>query len=314
MSSLKKPRRIVTSGRPYLDIDAYAGIIAYAELLRAQGHDAVAASTSVLNESITQTIRSWHAPLVTNYEPLPGDTFTVIDTSDPDHFDPIVDLAQVTEVIDHHPGLEQYWRDRIGAGTDIEFIGAACTQVFERWQKAGLLAKMTQTSAKLLLSGILDNTLNFKAMVTTDRDHQAYTSLSDHAHTQNDYPSQYFTECQEAILADARTSITNDVKTLQFKTYPAKLGVGQLVIWDASDVAKSHLQIIESVMSKINPKWFMNLVSVGEGNSYFIATDPSVQQWLSNLLDVRFTDRAAKSSRLWLRKEIIKQDLDTTPK
>jgi len=173
---------------------------------------------------------------------------------------------------------------------------------------------MTETSAKLLLSGILDNTLNFKAKVTTDRDHRAYASLAAHARIQNDYPSQYFTECQQTILADARTSITNDVKVLKFKTYPAKLAIGQLVIWDAADVAKSHLQIIQEVMGKISPKWFMNLVSVGEGSSYFIATDPAIQQWLSSLLGVQFKGPTAKANRLWLRKEIIKQDLETAPK
>lgn len=48
--------KIVTSGNKYLDIDAYASIIAYAYLLRLKRIPAKAVSTSKLNESITQTL------------------------------------------------------------------------------------------------------------------------------------------------------------------------------------------------------------------------------------------------------------------
>ena len=40
----------------YIDIDAYAGIIAYANLLNLKGIQAKAVSTAKLNESITQTL------------------------------------------------------------------------------------------------------------------------------------------------------------------------------------------------------------------------------------------------------------------
>ena len=44
---------IVTSGARYIDIDAYASIIAYANLLNLKGKNAIAYSSSPLNESIT---------------------------------------------------------------------------------------------------------------------------------------------------------------------------------------------------------------------------------------------------------------------
>ena len=34
--------------------------------------------------------------------------------SDPAYFDKVVDVEKVDEVIDHHPGFEQHWQDRIG--------------------------------------------------------------------------------------------------------------------------------------------------------------------------------------------------------
>lgn len=49
--------KIVTSGRKYLDIDAYASMIAYRELLRVLGEDVVAVSTALLNQSVPKMIR-----------------------------------------------------------------------------------------------------------------------------------------------------------------------------------------------------------------------------------------------------------------
>ena len=122
--------RVITSGSTYLDIDAYAGCIAYAELLQKLGTEAQAVSTAVLNESIPAVVREWHAPLVTKYNPSDNDTYTLIDVSELKYFDTFVDLARVDEVIDHHPGLESFWQEKIGDKAIIEHVGAACTQVF----------------------------------------------------------------------------------------------------------------------------------------------------------------------------------------
>lgn len=49
---------IITSGSRYIDIDAYASIIAYAKLLYLQGKSAIAISKANLNESITPSLRN----------------------------------------------------------------------------------------------------------------------------------------------------------------------------------------------------------------------------------------------------------------
>lgn len=59
LNNSKQPVKVITSGSSYLDIDAYGGCIAYAELLNLLGYEAKAVSSAKLNESITPTIRSW---------------------------------------------------------------------------------------------------------------------------------------------------------------------------------------------------------------------------------------------------------------
>jgi hypothetical protein len=53
----------------------------------------------------------------------------------------------------------------------------------------------------------------------------------------------------------------------------------------------------------------MNLISIKDGCSYFVTDEPAVQQWLANLLGVKFDGNVAAANRMWLRKEILKADI-----
>lgn len=302
--------KIVTAGFSYTDIDAYAGIIAYAELLRAQGIDGQAVSTAPTNESVSKTILSWQPDIQTTYTPNDKDTYTLIDISDPEWFEKFVSLDRIDEVVDHRPGFEEYWQQQIGDGATIEPVGSACTQVYEKWKASGLLDQMSVTAARLLVCGVLDNTLNLKATVTALRDHEAYNDLLSRADLPEDWSAQYFTEVQEAILADAVTAVQNDTKMLNFKTFDNTLCVGQFAVWDGHIALERHQNALASALSDMQPQWFMNLISVGEGKSYFVSNDAGVKEWLSALLGISFEGNTATAERMWLRKEILKQDIE----
>lgn len=306
--------KIVTSGLNYLDIDAYGGCIAYAELLRLQGEDAVAFSSATINESVTKTILSWEVDFVNAYVINDEDSFVLIDVSEPDYLEKQVDIDRVVEVIDHHVGFEEFWRARLDENkANIEFIGAACTQVYEKWVASDLLNSLSETSARLLISGILDNTLNFKAGVTTHRDIDAYESLLKIANLPSDWTAQYFSECQESIFSDIQLALKNDSKMMQFNNIKAdSIAFGQLVIWDAEKATNDYRSKIEQVMASMSDNWFINVVSINEGNSYFICSNDIVGEWATKILDVHFNNGLAKANRLWLRKEVFKQDQSHT--
>lgn len=296
--------KVVTSGKGFMDIDAYGGCIAYAELLRVQGEEAVAVSTAPLNESIPPSVRAWNAPFETAYSPGPADTFVLVDISDPGWFEEIVRPDKIVEIIDHHLDFRGYWQARPAVKADIEFIGAACTKVYERWKAAGLLEGLSVTSARLLVCGILDNTLNFKAKITTERDRTAYDDLMSRDDLPADWTAQYFSECQEGIEVDLPRAVQNDLK--DFRHMPELPDyVGQLVIWDAGKILKTRTAEIAAVLGAQSQDWTINIVSIHEGCSYFMAHDPIVQAKLSPLLGLHFKHGIAKANRLWLRKEII---------
>lgn len=303
--------RIVTSGSLHLDIDAYGSCVGYAELLQKQGTKAQAVSLAPFNKSIPPVVRQWPAPLRQNYKATPTDTYTVVDVSEPEYFEKFINMDKIDEVIDHHPGYEEYWHSRIGEGAKIEQVGAACTQIFEAWLQAGLLAQISEVSARLLMCGILDNTLNFGAVITTKRDHAAYDALKQYANLPDNWPELYFEYCQQSVVSDIARTLKNDTKLLTFTTFgDTPVVVGQFAAWHAKDVIYESEAIIQEQLSARGLNWFVNAISIGENKSYFVTDVPEVQRWLSELLGVLFEENVGVATRMWLRKEIIKQDID----
>jgi inorganic pyrophosphatase len=302
--------RIVTSGSQYIDIDAYGATVAYAELLNLQGVAAKAVTSAPINASVPPSVKAWGAPIDQHYVPTADDTFTLVDLSDPTRFDRLVDHEKIDEVIDHHPGHVNQWHERPDVKTDIEFVGSACTMIFERWQKAGLISQMSALSAKLLMCGILDNTLNFKATISTARDRTAYDQLLPISGLPNDWPKRYFSDCEQLILSDLPKAIRDDTKKLDFAGRDQPVVVGQIAIWDAEPILQNNLAAFDTTLSKHDAEWFANIISINDGRSHFYCKDENLKHWLSRLLELKFAGDIATTNRMWLRKEILKQAIE----
>lgn len=303
---------IVTSGHPSLDIDGYGSCIALAELLRLQGEEAIAASRGRMNATIPPLVLEWKVDFKTMQKPVKDDIFTVVDVSDPNQLDPAVDASHIAEIIDHHPGFEAYWKEQ-GIQAQLEFVGAACTMVYERWRDAGLLPHMSTTSARLLVCGILDNTLNLKASITTQRDKTAYAQLLTQADLPNNWPQQYFRACQETALKDAAKAILNDLKVQEYPTLAYKVTVGQLALWDAQNFIHSDRETIAAILSQKDLPWFMNLIDLHTGKNVLMCEDADLKAWLAKTLNTVFEGDIATTDRMWLRKEIMKRSHEQSP-
>lgn len=299
---------IVTAGAKWLDIDAYACMVAYAELLRLQGKQAVAAtSDAALNESITPDLRVLSVDFVRGYQAKATDQFVLVDISDPAEFDMMVRPDRVTALFDHHVGHEKQWRQQLGDNCRIESVGAAVTLIYEAWAQAGLLDQLSRASAQLMAAGILDNTLNFNAELTSERDREAYADLSKRAELPDDWAQAYFTDCQKLIASDLDTALRNDTKLVTYPGAKSTMYVGQLVLWDAAPMLQTN-EVLRT-MKAMSPYWYANIIDLARGKSVFISDNTEVQEWLSNLLGVAFTGNTATADRLWLRKEIMKKSL-----
>lgn len=296
--------KIVTSGSRYIDIDAYAGCIAYSYLLNLKGICSKAVSTSKLNESITKELLELETKL-DKYTPTEDDEFIIIDVSDKDFFDNIVRENKITEIIDHHIGYEEYWKERLGDNSKIEFIGSIVTIIFELYEKENFQDKITKDIAYLMMAAILDNTLNFKAKVTTNRDIIVYKKLEKIAKSSENYARKYFMDCQQIIEDDLKTALENDTKIgIVSKKLPNI--VSQLVVWDKTKIFENKKLILDT-LNNFGNKWILNLICLEEGKSYIIASNDLLLQDIQKLLKGKIDKFYLQCEDVWLRKEIIKQ-------
>lgn len=301
--------KTITSGASYLDIDAYACCIAYAELLNLQGIPACAVSSAKPNASVSKTVLDWGRAFQ-KHEPSLADEFILVDVSDYHHFDPLVVLDQVVEVIDHHPGFENYWAKKLGSAADIRPIGAAATQVFQRWQASGLLGKISEQSAALLATAILDNTLNFTSQMTTAADIDAYADLSLRGKLAKDWPEHYFLECQGAIESDLTNALATDLKRMKPESNLPRV-FAQMTVWDADTLLQKHRPTINRWMAAQGEDWLLNIISIRDRKSCLLAEPLPSQQKLSHLLTLDWIAGMSVLTPSILRKELLKLGLHT---
>ncbi|QTD36109.1 DHH family phosphoesterase [Pseudomonas fluorescens] len=299
--------KVITSGSAYLDIDAYACCIAYAELLNLQGIPARAVSSAKPNASVSKTVLGWGAVLH-DYRPTSSDEFVLVDVSDYHHFDPLVALDRVVEVIDHHPGFEDYWTQTLGTAADIRPIGAAATQIFQRWKAAGWLSSISEQSAALLATAILDNTLNFTGQMTTTADIDAYAELAPHGKLMADWPEQYFLECQATIESDICAALAADLKRMKPDSLLPQV-FAQMTVWDANALLERHRSTINDWMAGQGDDWLLNLISIRDRKSCLLAKPLVSQQKLSHLMPLDWHAGIAVLEPSMLRKELLKLSL-----
>ena len=297
---------IVTSGKKYIDIDAYAGCIAYAQLLNLKGIKSKAISKAKLNESITKSLLNLNIKL-DKYEPKEDDEYIIIDVSNKNYFDTFVREEKIIEIIDHHVGHEKYWKNKLKEKAKIEFIGSVATIIVELYEKENLINKISKDLAILLISAILDNTLNLKAKITTQRDIIAYKKLEKIINDKS-YPEKYFNECQLQITENLKTAIENDTKIENITPILPPI-FAQLTIWDKEKIL-NYKQIIYKTLNNLGTKWMMNLICLNDGKSYLLVKDLEVQENIEKLFNKRFQKEIMELDNVWLRKEIIKLSLE----
>ena len=304
---MEKNNILLTAGSSYLDVDAYACMVAMAELLCLRGQSAAAYSKAPCNYSVTESLSS-ASPIIRE---LPEQvkleaSYIIVDVSDPDFLKDSVPLERVTEVYDHHVGFEEYWQRRIGDGAHIEFIGAAATLIYREWKREGLTAKMSNSTARLLMAAILDNTLDFTSGNTTAEDEETYRELCAIAGVGEEFRGEYFSEVQLRVEADLRRAILNDTKRIgDNEVLPPR--VAQLSVWNAQGILERLPEIRRWLAG--DEEFLINLIDIRHRCSYFVCDCGICQENIQRVFDVRFDSGVARSPIPYLRKEIIKKTI-----
>ena len=304
MLSLNKKykRIIVTSGDNYTDIDAYAGCIVYTKILRKLGFNAISYSSSKLNGSVPNSIYNTNL-ILREYKYEEGDKYIIIDVSANRFIDPIVKDDDVIELIDHHFGFEEYWKSRLGDSSIIEQIGAVATIITEYAVETKYIDEMPKEEILLLMGAILDNTLNFKAKITTKRDIEAYNLLQEKSGTEH-FDEYYFKECEKDLLKDFRGFVKLETNTDGVGMIPKYFS--QIVLYDKSIIDDKY-SVVDEELEKFGKDWIINIIDLNRGKSYIYSINPEPKGKMEKLFNKNFnSNNILELDGLYLRKEIKK--------
>ena len=298
---------VLTVGKNYIDIDGYASAIAYRELLKMNNKEAVFVSDAKLNYSVTNSLKELPFS-IDSYEVSKTDPIIILDLSNKAFFPNFVNETNIIEIIDHHPGYEQYWIDKLGNNAIIKPIGAVATIIVKKYEAAGLLSSINPDIAKLLMAAILDNTLNFTAKITTAADIKAYQELANIIN-EHDFQAVYFSECQKFIESDLTSSIANDIKIDHISNLLPEV-FGQLTIWDASQLLLKKT-IIDNIMNTYGNEWILNIISLEDNASYILCSDELDKERIKILLGCEDKNEYLVIKPAMLRKEIMKKAINS---
>jgi inorganic pyrophosphatase/exopolyphosphatase len=298
-------KTIVTAGAKGADIDVFACVVAYAELLRHEGHEAIPVIAGSFTSSVTPSILKWGAEYKTECKPDGLENFVLVDISDPDHFPAFVSHDQISEVYDHRYGHEDYWQEQLKENAHIEMVGSCGTLIWEQFKKHGKEKDISMTSAKLLLASIVSNNLAFKSPLTTERDQSAYADLSDITGLGDDWIAEYFLEQERILIDDFERYVRADTKV--FKVSKGDFAIGQIEMWDATDLLNTKQEELDAVMAELEPiPWIVNILNISKGFNFVYSKSPRGKELLEQKVNFKFNGDIAKTDDLLMRKYLMK--------
>lgn len=295
---------IVTAGNKYLDIDAYASGIAYSLLLKENRLNCKFISSAEFNMSICDIVKNLGYKVQKRYRKNDNDQFILLDLSNPEFFDRIVNQEKIIEIIDHHTGFEDYWKQK-NVYNQIEFIGSVATIIYEKIIESGKEKLLDEKLCKLLICAILDNTLNLKSNITTKRDIDAYNALHRLGKVPKSFDADYFNSCQDYINKDVVQAVINDIKMERVSNCLPEV-FGQLTIYNKEPIF-DKLDKISEYMSMNYKQWILNVICIKDGKSYLYTTDQTSQEKVATLFGKNFNKNILVLDKFMLRKEIMKK-------
>ncbi|HRN71056.1 MAG TPA: DHH family phosphoesterase, partial [Candidatus Woesebacteria bacterium] len=152
------------------DLDGTACAYAYAEFLNKNGGDVVAGIYGKIHREAQFVFDKFDIKPLADADKLNNeiDSIIIVDASDIRGLSDKINPAKVIEIIDHRKVNEA---DKFpNAKVQIELVGSAGTLIAEKFYESR--TSISKESAVLLYSAIVSNTINFKANVTTERDHK----------------------------------------------------------------------------------------------------------------------------------------------
>ena len=191
-----------------------------------------------------------------------------------------IEEASVREIIDHHR-LDALKTD-LPIFIDSEPLGSTCTIVYSQYQRHNIVPD--QMTAKILLAGILSDTLILRSPTTTAVDKAAAGALAAICgeYDINAFGEKMFSVTENLSGMDPEVAITSDFKV--YSESGMKFGIGQYettTLSNLNDYAGTYLDTLAHVAKTSGLDWAMLMITdVLREKSVLLVTDSRLNRRL----------------------------------
>lgn len=190
----------------------------------------------------------------------PKTKLIMVDHNEPEQSVPGIEEAEVLEIIDHH---------RLGAAKTrhpiyirCEPLGSTCTIIYNLFLRNEVA--ISKTMAKVLLSGIVSDTIMLKSPTTTFEDYTAVQDLCAIADIPDmiEFGEKMFASGASLTKEDPRKMLEADFK--QYQEFGIRFGIGQVEVTTLSDLEEyreQYLLELEQLKRAYALTWAMFLIT-----------------------------------------------------
>jgi len=202
----------------------------------------------------------------------PSHKVILVDHNEPGQSIRGVETATVVEIIDHHR-LDAVRTD-LPIFIDAEPLGSTCTIVFQLFRRNGITPD--PETAKILLTGLIADTLILKSPTTTSIDVDTAEQLSEICGVDTqEFGLSMFSYNEGLRNRDPETAVMSDFKMYEEKGI--KIGIGQCEVTtlkDLDDYCSDYLLALENVRVKSGLDWAVLMITnVLNEHSVLLCTD-----------------------------------------
>ena len=252
---------IYVTGHRSPDSDTVSSCIAYASLLSKLGYDARPVVLGDLNPETQFILKECGLEVPGRIEDVSGANVILVDHSEYEHSAEGLKDANIITIIDHHGD---------GAITtsnpliyDARPIGATATIVWLRYVNYGV--EPDAAIAKLLMGGILSDTINLKSKTTTTADREALKILASAAGV-DDTDAFFANQYKASISYEGKTDaeiFNSDVKTYESGGHRYAIGVINVYTEEeAKDMASRMKAVMPEQIQALGVEYGFAQVSV----------------------------------------------------
>ncbi len=190
------------------------------------------------------------------------------------------EAAEILEIIDHHR------LGNIKTHDPVFFyakpIGSSCSLVYELYKQSG--NEIDYVTAKLLLSGILSDTVILKSPTTTERDIDIAKSLAKIAGVDiNEFGREIFSTTESLQNMHFDRAVSADLKV--YHEFDTIFGIGQIevvTLTGFNEVKSRIIEALKTLKSKKHLDWAVLLITdIIDQNSILVSTPFMAEKLLS---------------------------------